>query len=152
MASLASVMADLLVTRRFKRPQSPTDEDREAIDITFLRAQAQTISDPTRFVMDSVDGMRQLNSVDPAGVARAGGQYAGCVAFFAYTGFLFGVGSRLLRRAEPLSAAFADEAASIMDARRLSLVSPDSPITADLSGAALFETMRFVPGSFDLSL
>jgi class 3 adenylate cyclase/tetratricopeptide (TPR) repeat protein len=100
--SLLSVLADLFVSRRFKRPRRATDEDREAIEITFLRAQAQTISDPTRFVMDSIDGIRQLNSVDPTRIDRAGGQYAGCVAFFAYTGVLFGVGSRLLRRAEPL--------------------------------------------------
>jgi class 3 adenylate cyclase len=101
-SSVFRVLADLFVTRPFKRLRSATAEEREAIEIAFMRAQAQTLSDPNRFIMDSIEGIRQLNRVDPSDIARAGGQYAGCVAFFAYTGFLFRVGSRLLERAKPL--------------------------------------------------
>src|SRR5262245_28827323 len=47
-----------------------------------------------------MEGLQRLTRVDPASVPGSGGIYAGSVGFIAYTGLSFGVGERLLRRAE----------------------------------------------------
>lgn len=53
----------------------------------------------------------------------------------------------------PLGSAFSEEAEALVESRNISLASlEDAAPAADLSGDRLFESMRYVPGSFDLSL
>jgi class 3 adenylate cyclase/tetratricopeptide (TPR) repeat protein len=88
--------------RRHRAPA--TDTDRELIDIMFHRAQAQTTADPARFLFDTMENLRKLDSVDPRTVPNAGGMYASVVGIFSYGGISFRVGERFLRRAAPLVA------------------------------------------------
>ncbi len=96
----AGVLLDLYLRGEGKRRRPATEQDREVIDLMYAGAQAQVTADPTGFLFDSMEGLHRLNRVDPASVAGAGGIYAGAVGFIAYAGLSFGVGARLLRRAE----------------------------------------------------
>ncbi len=86
------------------QPQLPAarDREREAIRLTFARAQAQTTASPARFLIDSLDCLRRVRSVDPRSVPQAGGIYAGAVGIFSYGGLSFRIADRLLRDAKDM--------------------------------------------------
>jgi tetratricopeptide (TPR) repeat protein len=98
--TLLAVLARLYWPRR--GPPPPTPQDREAIRLRFARAHAQTTTDPTRFVFDSLDAIRRLQRVDPHSVEQAAAMYSGPVGPFAYGGFSFAISRRFLEAAVPL--------------------------------------------------
>ena len=100
--SFAAVLADLYAPAGLRRRRVPASEDHVIIEMTFARAQSQVTADPTRFLFNSMEGLRKLNSVDPTSVQGAGGQYAGAAGLFAYSGLSFGIGERFIARAESL--------------------------------------------------
>jgi class 3 adenylate cyclase/tetratricopeptide (TPR) repeat protein len=79
-----------------------TEREREVIRLMFQRALAQTTSDPTRFLFDSVATMRRIVQVDERTIPSAGRNYAGAVGIFSYGGISFGIGRRFLDRAGQL--------------------------------------------------
>jgi class 3 adenylate cyclase len=101
-ASTLAVLGDLYWPPLLRRRRVPTERDREIIQMMYARAEAQVTVDPTRFLFDSMESIRKLNTVDPATVEQAGGQFAGAAGFFAYAGLSFGIGERLLARARSL--------------------------------------------------
>lgn len=94
-----SVTADLWLGRDPTRHPAASEREREIIQLIYAGAQAQVTTDPTRFLTDTLAGMRRLNRVDPRSVEGSGGIYAGMVGFLAYAGVPFAVGRRLLQRA-----------------------------------------------------
>jgi class 3 adenylate cyclase len=99
-SSLVNVLASLYLQRDLASRREATDPDREIISMMFYRAQAQVTADPLRFLLDTIETIRALTSVNPYSVPGAGGIYASSVGYFAYAGLSFGIGERLLRRAE----------------------------------------------------
>jgi tetratricopeptide (TPR) repeat protein len=89
-----------LPTGRARRAAS--EQEREIIRVMFQRALAQTTSDPTRFLFDSVATMRRIVRVDARSIPSAGRSYAGAVGIFSYGGISFGIGRRFLEQAELL--------------------------------------------------
>jgi hypothetical protein len=94
------LLARLYFPARRLRPAS--EREREIIRLMYDRAQAETTTQPTRFVYDTMRVLRKLQRVDPASVEKAGGIFASAVGTFAFGGVSFAVGHRFLARAEPL--------------------------------------------------
>jgi class 3 adenylate cyclase len=106
-AQLGFVRNLLGVLPRLYLPAGPSrraadERERDVIEIMFRRALAQTTSDPTRFLFDSMATLRRIVRLDARSIPSAGRNYAGCVGIFSYTGVSFGLGGRFLARAEPL--------------------------------------------------
>jgi tetratricopeptide (TPR) repeat protein len=95
---LAAVLWRLYVPSRRRRREA-TEREREVIRVMFERALAQTTSDPTRFLFDSVATLRRIVQVDARSIPSAGRNYAGAVGIFSYGGISFGIGGRFLDRA-----------------------------------------------------
>jgi class 3 adenylate cyclase/tetratricopeptide (TPR) repeat protein len=85
-----------------RRRRAADEQERDVIEIMFRRALAQTTSDPTRFLFDSMATLRRIVRLDARSVPSAGRNYAGCVGIFSYTGVSFALGRRFLALAEPL--------------------------------------------------
>jgi class 3 adenylate cyclase/tetratricopeptide (TPR) repeat protein len=101
-STLARVLLDLYLSKDPTRRRPPTEQDREILEMMFLRAQAQVTADPQRFFFDSMENLRRLNQVDPRTVENAGGMYASSVGYFSYAGLSLGLEQRLLRLAASL--------------------------------------------------
>jgi class 3 adenylate cyclase len=97
-----STFRELYVSRDPTRRPAPTQRDLEVIEMMYRAAFAQVTTDPTAFVIDSLEGLKRLNQVDPTKVPNAGGIYAASMAFFAYSGAPIGFGNRLLQLASTL--------------------------------------------------
>ncbi len=100
--TLTGVLWRAYVPRRLRPLRPATDADREVIAVMYARAQAQTTADPGRFLFDTMETPRRLDTVDPRTVPNAGGIYASLVGIFSYTGLSFRIGARFLARAAPL--------------------------------------------------
>jgi hypothetical protein len=85
-----------------RRLRAAGEREREAIEIMFRRALAQTTADPTRFLFDSMATLRRIVRLDARTIPSAGRNYAGSVGIFSYGGVSFGIGRRFLAQAEPL--------------------------------------------------
>jgi class 3 adenylate cyclase len=85
-----------------RRRKAADERERDVIELMFRRALAQTTSDPTRFLFDSLATLRRIVRLDDRSIPSAGRNYAGCVGIFSYTGVSFGLGRRFLALAEPL--------------------------------------------------
>lgn len=92
---MATVLWDLYV-RPARRRAGVSTPHREAMEVRYHRAKAQTTTDTTRFFFDSIGSVRRLNQCDPATIEGACGMYAGSAALFSFSGLSFGVASRLL--------------------------------------------------------
>lgn len=101
--NLVTGVAGAYVPRlRRTRPRA-TPRQGEVIDLMYQRAQAQvTAADSMRYVMDSMEILRQLKRVDAATVPRAVELYAAAGALFSYGGISLAVGQRFLDLARPL--------------------------------------------------
>ncbi|MGH0033683.1 MAG: AAA family ATPase [Myxococcota bacterium] len=85
------------------------ESERRIFDLMFRRAIAQSTSDPDRFLFDSLAMLRRLGRFDPSTVPESAALYAGAIGIFSYGAGMFGVGRRLLERADGLAAAGAVE-------------------------------------------
>lgn len=95
--TLGLVAFDLYVAsgRARSRPAA-SPQDLEIIDLMFNRARAQTTADAPRFLLNGLETLRRLRSIDPASVPGAGGMYAATVGIFSFGGVSFDVSERFL--------------------------------------------------------
>jgi class 3 adenylate cyclase/tetratricopeptide (TPR) repeat protein len=85
---------------RRARPAA-TPLQRELVELMFKRSQAQTTTEPVRFLAQGVEVIGLLHDVDAQTVPGSGGLYAGLSGLFAYAG-RFGLSERFLRRGHEL--------------------------------------------------
>jgi len=69
----------------------------------FRRAVAQSTSEPTRFLVDSVALIRRFSRIDAHTVPETAAIYAGMVAIFSFGGLSFGISRRFLEVADRLA-------------------------------------------------
>ena len=100
---MAAVLWDLYLRPAMRRAARVSSSRREAMEVRYHRAKAQTTTDTTRFFFDSIASVRRLNQCDPATIEGACGMYAGSAALFSFSGLSFGVASRLLDVARRLA-------------------------------------------------
>jgi class 3 adenylate cyclase len=100
---MAAVLWDLYLRPARRRAAPVSTSHREAMEVRYHRAKAQTTTDTTRFFFDSIGSVRRLNQCDPATIEGACGMYAGSAALFSFSGLSFGVASRLLGVAQALA-------------------------------------------------
>jgi hypothetical protein len=101
-ADLAAVVFRLYVPRRIQRAPDELARDQEVLAICGHRARAQATSDPRRFFLDSIGGVRRLDQTEATAIDAACSLYAGAAALFAFSGFSFRVSARFLDRAGSL--------------------------------------------------
>jgi class 3 adenylate cyclase/predicted ATPase len=78
-------------------PASPRDQ--QIIELMFRRGLAQTTTEPTRFVADTLTVLHTLSRLDPSTVTNAGGIYAhAAVGIFSWGGLSFTLAARFLDR------------------------------------------------------
>jgi class 3 adenylate cyclase/tetratricopeptide (TPR) repeat protein len=102
-SDLAAVLWSLYVRPHRTRTRGMPELDREAMEIRYHRAKAQTTTDTTRFFFDSIGSVRRLNQSDPASVGSACGMYAASAALFGFSGLSTGVATRMLAVARSLA-------------------------------------------------
>ncbi|MEE9609215.1 MAG: adenylate/guanylate cyclase domain-containing protein [Myxococcota bacterium] len=100
--TMLSVLTRLYRPELQQRRPSPTPTDRAVIELYLKRAEAEPTGSPARFVLDSMLGLRKLQSVDPTGVPHAGAIYAGAATVFALGGVSFAISRRFLEVARRL--------------------------------------------------
>jgi class 3 adenylate cyclase/tetratricopeptide (TPR) repeat protein len=99
---LIAVLARLYVP--LPRRQRPvTEAERAVLDLRYARAEATVTAEPTRHVMNGVETLARLQSLDPRTVPNSGKMYAGAVGLFAYGGLSFSVSRRLAEIAASLA-------------------------------------------------
>ena len=136
--------------------RAASEREREIIRIMFQRALAQTTSDPTRFLFDSVATMHRIVRVDARSIPSAARSYAGAVGIFSYGGISFGIGRRFLAEADPLLEGHAD-APDYLYYRAVSFIHhflagdwseahevPDGVIEANLRAGRLWEAVAYL--------
>ncbi len=95
-ADFCAVLSRLyLPTWMFRRGRMRA-HDRDVLEIRNARAFAQATSDPQRFFIESIGGLRRLNRTDASAVPGACGIYAAGAAMFAFSGVSFDIGRRFL--------------------------------------------------------
>ena len=99
---LASVLTHLYVRGGRSGAKKARPHDGEVLEIRYNRARAQTSSDPRRMFFDTIGTIRRMNQSDPSVTDEACGMYAGAALLFSYSGVSFGIGRRMLARAERL--------------------------------------------------
>lgn len=92
---LAVVLHLYFPHRRAPRAREPA-RLRNAIQVRYQRAKAQTTTDTTRFFFDTIGSIRQLSRTDPRTVPGASGMYAGGAALFSFSGVSSSIGARFL--------------------------------------------------------
>jgi tetratricopeptide (TPR) repeat protein len=97
---LRTLPALYLPALRRARPAA-TPAQRELVELMFKRSQAQTTTEPVRFLAQGVEVIGLLHDVDASTVPGSGGLYAGLSGLFAYAG-RFGLSERFLRRGHEL--------------------------------------------------
>lgn len=92
---IAVVLRLYFPRRRVLQPRDPA-RTRNAIEVRYHRAKAQTTTDTTRFFFDTIGSIRQLSRTDPRTVPGASGMYAGGAALFSFSGVSSAIGKRFL--------------------------------------------------------
>jgi hypothetical protein len=100
--TLALVGARLYLRRWLEGRRPATDRDREIIALMFDRSRAQTTGDPARFLVESMETIRKIQSVDPKTVPGSGGMFAASIGTFSFSGLSFALGERFLARGQEL--------------------------------------------------
>ncbi len=99
---LAIVMGRLYLPMTRRRRPPATELQKAVQELIYDRARAQTTSAVDRYLFDWMDGLRRLESADPATMPLAGGQLSSTVGIFSFGGVSFAVSERFLALAKQL--------------------------------------------------
>jgi class 3 adenylate cyclase/tetratricopeptide (TPR) repeat protein len=95
-ADFSAVLARLYLPGWAFRGGRVRPHDLDVLQIRNARAFAQATSDPQRFFIDAIAGLRRLNRTETSSVPEACGIYAAGAAMFAFSGVSFDIGRRFL--------------------------------------------------------
>lgn len=100
--NLVAVLARLYLPRFGRRPAAATTRQCEIMDLRYARAEVTVTAQPTRHLVDSMETIAFLQTIDPRTVPGAGKFYAGAAALFAFGGISFDVARRFSETAHAL--------------------------------------------------
>lgn len=93
--NLSNVLLNLYIPRK-RKSLHPTAKDNEIADLMYIRGEALSSLDRTRFFMDSIGLIRRLNKLDLSGIENGSTHYAASSALFSVSGISFPISKKML--------------------------------------------------------